>query len=437
MADENELEFIEKWKIADLEKDFLSACLLNTEQTRKMWINLYKHIDKTYFEDKILSDVFAIFVKFFDVYKDMPSENRLIATLKNLRYDKEEDLNVARSIYQKDSFKASEIQAIEDDIKIFVKNNKIKDAVIKSMGMLEQQQYSIIETNIKDAIAWNADVDLGLEIGLHTVRERYQKIKEHYSTFIPSPWTRLNEIMGGGFFRKQLSMVASSSSVGKSIFLDQVAAHAWLTQDTDVVLYSMEMSDLVKSLRIDASLAQIEMKELRHHEDTVFQVYEKFGNRKNRFIIKEYPTSTATPQDLMQNIYQLELYKGIKNVGLIVTDYSDIMKSIRDYKGNKYMEDKEINEGLRAVAQTLDVPVVSATQFGRSAANCTLDELNEEKLADSFWKMRSADVMIALWNTPELREKGEIWMKMIKNRSGKKDIAWQMQVNYATLSIYE
>ena len=62
-------EIIEQWKIADMEKDFLSACLLDTHQTRKMWVDLYTHIDKTYFEDKVLGDVFLVFSKFFDKYK--------------------------------------------------------------------------------------------------------------------------------------------------------------------------------------------------------------------------------------------------------------------------------------------------------------------------------------------------------------------------------
>jgi hypothetical protein len=438
MAEENNREIIETWNLADMEKDFLSACLLDTQQSRKMWVNLYTHIDKTYFNEKKLGDVFLFFKLFFDKYKAMPTENRTISVMKENLHFADEDLNMVRSIYQKDVFKTAEIEALEDDVQVFVKNNKIKNAVMKSIVLLKESKYNAIETAIRDAIAWNADVDLGLDISVDTVRERYSRVKEHYSSFVLSPWKRLNEVLGGGFFRKQLSMVASSSSVGKSIFLDNVAAHAWLHQDKDVIMYSMEMSDLVKSLRIDAALTQMEIKDLHHNEDRVFEYYETtIGNRNNKLIIKEYPTSSASPQDLMQNLYQLELYKGIKNVGLICTDYSDIMRPTKDYKGNKYMEDKDINEGLRAMAQTLDLPVVTATQFGRSATNCPLDELTEEKLSDSFWKMRSADVLVALWNTPELREAGEIWMKTLKNRGGRKDYSWQMCVDYQTLRIFE
>ena len=429
-------EFIEQWKIADMEKDFLSACLLDTTQSRKMWVDLYKHIDKTYFEDKVLGDVFMVFGKFFDKYKAMPTENRLLAVLKNLQYD-EEKLNIARSIYQKDVFKAGEIQSIEDDIKVFVKNNKIKNAVMKSIKLIHTGDYLEIENNIRDAIAWNNVTDLGLEMNLETVRDRYAKVQEHYGSFIPTPWTKLNEVLGGGFFKKQLTMVAAASSVGKSIFLDQAAGNAWLNQGKNVILFSMEMSDLVKSLRVDACLTGTEIKDIRENQDLVFNFYEKTGHKANKLIIKEYPTSTATTRDLEQYLYQLELYRGIKEIDLIATDYSDIMKSNKDFKGNKYLEDKDINESLRAMAQSLNLPVITATQFGRSATNCGLDELTEEKLADSFWKMRTSDVVVALWNTPEMREAGEIWMKILKNRGGKKDIAWQMYIDYAKMTILD
>ena len=430
-------ELVEKWKIADMEKDFLSAVLLDTNQTRKIWVNLYKHIDKTYFEDKMLGDIFLVFQKFFDKYKSMPSENRTISILKQLNYDKEEQHNIVRSIYQKDTFKSGEIEALEDDVKLFVKNNKIKNAVFKSIRLIRSGNYLEIENNIREAIAWNSEVDLGLEIGVEGVRDRYNMVDEYYSSFIRSPWPQLNDLIGGGFFRKQLSMVAAASSVGKSIFLDQCAADAWLNQGKNVVLFTLEMSDLVKSLRIDSALTETSIKEIRGNQENIFKFYEKIGPKNNKLVIKEFPTSSASALDFKQYLYQLELYKGLKDINFIVTDYSDIMKSIKDFKGNKYLEDKDINESLRAMAQELDVPVLTATQFGRSATNCTLEELDEEKLSDSFWKMRSADVMIALWNTPELRELGQIFFKAIKNRMGKKNVAWKMHIDYETLRILE
>jgi len=429
-------EIIEQWKIADMEKDFLSACLLDTHQTRKMWVDLYTHIDKTYFEDKVLGDVFLVFSKFFDKYKSMPSENRVIAVLKNLDYT-EEKLNIARSVYQKDVFKSGEIEALEDDIRVFIKNNKIKNAVFKSIKLIKKGSYLEIENNIRDAIAWDSKVDLGLEMDADSVRERYARINEHFGSYIASPWSKLNEVISGGFYNKQLIMTAAASSVGKSIFLDQCAAHAWLHQDKTVVLFTMEMSDLVKSLRIDSCLTGMELKDIRSRQDDVFSYYEKIGKKNNKLIIKEYPTSTATTRDLEQYLYQLELYKGVKDVNFIVTDYSDIMAANKDYRGNKYMEDKDINESLRGMAQSLNVPVLTATQFARSATNCSLEELNEEKLSDSFWKMRTADTVIALWNTPEMREAGEIWFKLIKNRAGKKDVSWQMFVDYAKMNILD
>lgn len=433
------IEFVEQWKLADMEKDFLSACLLDSTQTRRMWVNLYQHIDKSYFENKLLGDIFVIYSKFFDKYKAFPSESRMISMLQALNYKKDEDLNCARSIYQKDTFKAGELDALEDDIKLFVKNNKIKNAVFKAIKLIKTGEYPLIETNIREAIAWNSEVDLGMEIGVEGVKARYAKIDDYYSSYIRSPWSRLNEYIGGGFFKKQLALVASSSSVGKSIFLDQVAAHAWLYQNKNVVLFTFEMSDLVKSLRIDSYLTGLEIKDIRANQDDVFRFYETTGPKKNKLIVKEYPTSGASVADFRTYLYHLELYKGIKveDIDAVITDYSDIMKSEKDYRGNKYLEDKDINEGLRGFAQNYDVAGISATQFGRSAAECTLDELNEAKLADSFWKMRSADVMVALWNTPELREAGEIWFKLIKNRNGAKDKSWQMFVDYATLTIKE
>ena len=150
-------------------------------------------------------------------------------------------------------------------------------------------------------------------------------------------------------------------------------------------------------------------------------------------------------KNIMNYLYQLELYEGLRmhgggtgGINLLVVDYLDILlPDRRSAKGDTYTDQGTIGEEMRAVAQELNIPVVTATQFNRSNLLTNIDSLTEGNLADSWKKMNTADCLIGMHNTPEERANGRINYKLLKCRNGAKDVIIPMNIAYDKLLITE
>lgn len=79
----------------------------------------------------------------------------------------------------------------------------------------------------------------------------------------------------------------------------------------------------------------------------------------------------------------------------------------------------------------------SQTNRSVSRDNMSAEDLTEAVIAESFKKLSIADFMLALVATPEDRVKGNINMKVLKDREGAKDIIIPMKVNYPQLRLYD
>lgn len=426
-------ELNSKLQLFDLEPDLLSAFL----QDRAVFIDFFEHLNASYFVDKNASDLFKIFKAYFTTHKEMPSENKSLSLFR--KYDKsEEDIILVKRVYSRSPFRKDEIDDLREEIKKFIKTEKIKKVLIAGATLVSSKNlddFVDIEKQMREVAAWSPDVDLG--ISLVDVERRYDRAEQEEGRFIQSPWDSVNSVLNGGFRVKQLHAFISNSSVGKSIAIDQCALHTWM-KGGNVVLISLELSEIVKSQRIDAALLQKPISQLLINKKEVVSGYKQFQNMKNKLYIKEFPTSSVSVSAIEQYIYQLQIYDGLKNIDLICIDYGDLLMPKGHKKtGNEYMDQGTVFEEMRALAQIYDTVVISATQLNRSAVGSTIDEINESKIGDSMKKMRTLDTLIALHNTPDEREEGILNFKTLKNRSGEKDIILQMQVDYKTLRIFE
>lgn len=87
------------------------------------------------------------------------------------------------------------------------------------------------------------------------------KNPENRNLIVPSPFTKLNEGMGGGLRPGQLAVVAGYTSHGKSVFVDQWADAA-AKSGKSVHLYLTEMTAYERSLRYVARHANAPFKDL-------------------------------------------------------------------------------------------------------------------------------------------------------------------------------
>lgn len=89
---------------------------------------------------------------------------------------------------------------------------------------------------------------------------------------------------------------------------------------------------------------------------------------------------------------------------------------------------KSIGEEVRASAKKLIIPIVSASQLNRGATNS--DNADNSNISDSLGTAMTADFMLFLLQTEEMKEKCEIVCKITKNRFTGITDTWLMNINY-------
>ena len=245
--------------------------------------------------------------------------------------------------------------------------------------------------------------------------------------FIPSKWEWLDECLGGGFLEngKSLYVFAGETNIGKSIFLGNIA-HNIAQQGKNVLLVTLEMSEMLYAQRICTNATKIPMRELKQNGPTIKHV---INQEEGKIFIKEFPPATITVNQLRAFIKKFE-DQGIK-LDAIVLDYLNLLHST--IGNNSYERIKHVTEQVRAMSYTFECPIISATQLNRSG----FDQDNPElaTISESIGLAATADCICSIYQNEEDREMDIIRMGMMKNRYGPRGSTQAMRVDYNTLSI--
>lgn len=248
---------------------------------------------------------------------------------------------------------------------------------------------------------------------------------------IPSKWSYLDDALGGGFLEngRALYVFAGETNIGKSIFLGNIATNI-ASQGKNVLLISLEMSELLYARRLCSNVSKIPLSELSQNAYMLRDVVKelKEANHGNIFI-KEFPPSTVTPNQLKAFIKKIT-DTGVK-IDAIVLDYLNLLHST--VGSNSYERIKNVTEQVRALSYIFNCPIVSATQLNRSGFDQENPELST--ISESIGLAATADVIVSIYQNIEDRELGIIRLGMMKNRYGPRGHTQAMRIDYSTLTI--
>lgn len=274
------------------------------------------------------------------------------------------------------------------------------------------------------------DVDRGIEL-----YEDIDKIIDdilNEEKYISSGWQWVDEHLGGGFREdgKSLYLFAGQANIGKSIFLGNVAANV-AEQGKNVLVISLEMSEMLYAKRIASNVTKIPMKTFKEDAHTLRYALKEESKKGGRIFIKEFPPSTVTPKQLMAFIKKL-IDSGVK-LDLIVIDYLSLLHSEKGH--NSYERIKYICEEVRAMSYIFTCSVVSALQLNRSVYG--ENNPGMEGIAESLGAAFTADVIMSIFQSEEDMEMGLIRLGMMKNRFGPRGMVQAMRILYDTLTIIQ
>ena len=299
----------------------------------------------------------------------------------------------------------------------FCKKQKLKEAILKSVNLLQSQSFDQIQKVINDAMNLGADNDCGHDWHKDVLDRFEMKMRNPISTH----WEEIDTITKGGLGKRELGVVVAPTGAGKSMALAHLGAMAVVKGKT-VVHYTLELADTVVGQRYDSCITGIELKNLMSMKDAILMAVEHIPGK---LIIKEYPTKSASTRTILSHLEKLK-QKGI-NVDMIIVDYADLLKptasgfktqELRHSLGKTYEE-------LRAIGQVWDIPVWTASQTNRSGLNAEV--ITMEAISEAFNKCFVADFICTISRTVEDKTENKGRMFVAKNRNGIDGIVYPME----------
>ena len=381
-------------------------------------------VQPEYFKSKDIANVFTIIKDFNDKRNELPTTTEI------KQYLVTEE--------QKDSFKRLVTSFSEIDKNInkdelienteqFLKEKAVYHTMLKAA---EDISAGDVDTSvILDKFEKSCNISLVTDLGLG-VKTNIDDIIADLTTVedkIPSTWEWLDDSLDGGFLRagKSLYVFAGETNIGKSIFLGNIASNI-AKQGKNVLLITLEMSELLYARRICTNISKIPMKEMAVNGSSLrAAITESPGN----IYIKEFPPSTITPNTIKAFAKKFT-DQGI-HLDAIVIDYLNLIHS--PIGNNSYERIKNVTEQVRAISYVSNCPIISATQLNR--AGFDQDNPDLATISESIGLAATADVIMSIFQNDEDRDLGIIRLGMMKNRYGPRGMTQPMRIDYSTLTI--
>jgi replicative DNA helicase len=393
--------------------------------------NIIEVIKPDYFKDKNIKAIFNIIKAFYTKTNTVPTITELKTYINNDEV-KETFKTVLRNITNLDK-NLNEGELIQNTER-YLKEKAIYHTML---DVAEDVSSGKIDTSfILDKFEKSCNINLKTDMGLDLFKD-FDKVIDDINVdqpVIPSKWRWLDDKLGGGFLQRgrALYVFAGETNVGKSIFLGNIATSI-ASQGKTVLLITLEMSEMVYARRLSSNITKIPLRDLRSESATLKQQIEEIGgkNPNGKILIKEFPPSTITVQELQGFIKNITT-KGIK-IDAIVLDYLNLVMS--KVGNNSYERVKFVSEQTRALSYVFSCPIISATQLNRSGYNINSPGL--ETISESIGLAATADVIVSIFQDEEDKELGVVKLGMMKNRFGINHGTTTMKLEYSTLTVTE
>tara|TARA_R100000081_G_scaffold89224_1_gene61669 strand:- start:1319 stop:2698 length:1380 start_codon:yes stop_codon:yes gene_type:complete len=299
-----------------------------------------------------------------------------------------------------------------DDFETFCRHKGLEGAILASTDMLDKSEYGAVEHLVKEAVAISLNKNLGTDYWADP-KSRLQAIKDAKGG-TSTGWKSIDEKLYGGFNNGELNIFAGGSGAGKSIFLQNLALN-WTGMGYNTLYVSLELSEELCSMRLDAMLTGLTTRQVLKDTDNV-ELKVKMAAKHNAGLqIVQLPNG-ITVNDLRSFIKEFEVQNG-KKIQAILVDYLDLMMPAQKKvpPSDLFIKDKFVSEELRNFAVEGNYLFATASQLNRSAVEEI--EFDHSHIAGGLSKIQTADNVIGIFSSKAMRERGRIQIQFMKTRS--------------------
>ena len=378
----------------DLQKLYLEFL----QADKELFVRCNAIIDSEYF-DRSLRSAVRFMQEHVENYGDMP-------TLEQMKVKGSVELQDLR-----DNTSAHQDWFL-DEFEKFCKHKGLEKAILASTDKLEKGEFGAVEMMIKDAVG----IGLAKELGSNYWDDpagRIQSIKDNRGQN-STGWKTMDNILYGGFNPGELNIFAGGSGSGKSLFMQNMALN-WSLAGKNVVYVSLELSEELCGMRIDAMVTGMSTRDvMRNADDAALKV--KMKGKKAGVIQTIQMPNGATINDIKAYIKEVQIQMGIK-VDALFVDYLDLMMpvTVKVNPSDQFIKDKFVSEELRNLATELNILFVTASQLNRGSVDEV--EFDHSHIAGGISKINTADNVIGIFTSRAMRERGRAQIQFMKTRS--------------------
>lgn len=411
-----------------LGKDFQEKLAFLILDDRVFSDRMSEVLDVQYLESKHLQEFVKKIFNYKKKYGTHPSYNTM-ETILRTELDLETDDALQKQIrdfYARSIANGSNIiesaEFIKEKALDFCRKQKLREAMIKSVGLIKNSSFDEVAKVINDALVLGADS----EVGHDYIKDFELRYTEKGRQTVSTGWTSFDQITQGGHGKGELGVIIAGTGVGKSQVLVHFGATA-LKMGMNVVYYTLELKDTVIAQRFDSCISGINLNDLQDKKQEIFKQIESI---EGNLVIKEFPTKTASTNTIRSHLEKLKQQNFIPDVILI--DYADLLRPISNRR-EKRDELESIYEEIRAIAQETNTSCWTASQTNRTGMDSEIVTMNS--ISEAFSKCFIADFIFTISRTIEDRQCNQGRFYVAKNRNGPDGMVFSIFMDTSNINI--
>lgn len=392
---------------ADIEHKVLAII-----RVKKNWYKYHYILQLQFFSNEATRQLFSIIEEFFKKY----DSEKLTTGNMNLiipRVIKDEELrdSCLEIVHKIGRLSHIDSKVIEATIRDFSRRQLAKIAITEGITLLESANpdFNILKEHVDKIINISTDGESDAYSYFNSPQNRIiaERDEKKIATGIP----KLDETLRGGMSAGELLVFLGPPGRGKTLALINLGVGA-LLNGLFVFHATLEISDRKVARRYDSRIANTEFSTLIKNPRTILPYLERLKKKGAELIIRDYSMDSPKVSDLYGAIIRHE-QRIERKCDIVIVDYGDLLTSTKTYRDPRFGLEDTYTE-LRRLGVKLGVPVITASQTTRKSLSKHVIDM--EDVAESFGKVKVADVIIGICQTPEEEEEQLCRLFIAKSR---------------------
>lgn len=305
-------------------------------------------------------------------------------------------------------------------------------------GETEKAYTYVMEAiNHLHSISYRQDVSIPIE-EFEALRKRHAFEQERSGYAIPTNIKALDEVLGGGLERGRLGVIMAEPKRGKSIGLIHMGVAALMSRAGIVAHVVLEGTTEETVMRYQSRLSGIPYNRLSKDDLTAVEVKHlevisaKYLDRLQLIPFNQHWEYTVL--DLESKLQELD--RQGKTPDLCVVDYADLLQPRKSDSRRRDLDQRDVYRELKRLSIVRRMATWTASQaqrpkeYSRSKSDAVL---HGSSISESFEKVRIADFIGSLNQTPQEKKQGVLRFHCDVYRSNASDKTIRLITNFSRM----